>query len=44
MSKSKTIKNNKVIKKKNPLAKALRSPLFKPRIKPSGRIYNRKKV
>ena len=27
---------------KNPVAKSLRTPLFKSKVKPSGKIYNRK--
>ena len=33
----------KLLKKNNPFAKILRSPLFKSKIKKSNKIYNRKK-
>jgi len=44
MAKSKIIKRNKKTKRKNPLAKILRTPLFKSRVKASAKIYNRKKI
>ena len=28
---------------KNPVAKALRTPMYKPKVKPSGKLYSRKK-
>lgn len=31
-------------RKKNPIAKILRTPMYKLKAKPSGKIYNRKKV
>lgn len=32
------------VRKKNPIAKILRTPLFKSKIKTSSKIYNRKKI
>ena len=42
----KTTKNikSKVTKKNNPFAKILSNPLFKPKVKPSGKKYRRKKL
>jgi stalled ribosome alternative rescue factor ArfA len=34
----------KKVVKKNPMAKILRTPMFKSKIKPSSKIYNRKKI
>ena len=31
-------------RRKNPIAKILRTPLFKQKIKPSGKVYSRKKI
>ena len=38
------IKRNTRSKKKNPIAKLLRTPLFKSKVKQSGKIYSRKKL
>lgn len=37
------IKKNSGSRKKNPIAKLLRTPMFKSKIKLSGKIYSRKK-
>ena len=37
------IKRDSGGRKKNPIAKTLRTPMFKSKIKKSGKIYNRKK-
>ena len=38
------IKKDSGGRKKNPVAQILRTELFKPRVKPSGKIYSRKKL
>ncbi len=37
------MKKRRVPKRRNPVASALKSPLFKPKVKPSKKIYSRKK-
>ena len=39
----KRIKRDAGGRKKNPMAKLVRSPLYKPKVKPSGKTYRRKK-
>ena len=44
MSKSpRRIKRDAGGRKKNPMAELVRSPLYKPKVKPSGKTYRRKK-
>ena len=44
MSKSpRRIKRDAGGRKKNPMAELVRSPLYKPKVKPTGKIYTRKK-
>ena len=42
--KPRRIKRNAGGRKKNPIAKVLRTPLFKSKIKQSGKVYSRKKL
>ena len=42
--KPRRIKRNAGVRKKNPVAKLLRTPLFKLKIKQSGKVYSRKKL
>ena len=37
------IKRNAGGRNKNPVAKLLRTPVYKSKVKPSGKLYNRKK-
>ena len=37
------IKRNAGGRNKNPVAKILRTPVYKSKVKPSGKLYNRKK-
>ena len=41
--KPRRIKKDEGARKKNPIAKILRSPMYKSQSKPSGKIYSRKK-